>query len=204
MILNEEWLTGGSLGLMDIPDPTLFGLPLSGDRTYYWLCALSCWPACISPSTGSPVALGRALAAIAQDEEAARANGIALARCKSKCFLVAAFTAGVAGGLFAYHALSRARTTSPLPNPSTSSSWSSSAASAACRARWSAHSSSMLMPERSARLRRIADDPVRCRGHPDDWHGDPVSSVFPRWASGRWRLVLLLRSRASEPREANG
>ena len=46
---------------------------------------------------------GRALMAIAQDEEAARASGISVNIYKSKCFLVAAFTAGVAGGLYAYH-----------------------------------------------------------------------------------------------------
>jgi branched-chain amino acid transport system permease protein len=47
---------------------------------------------------------GRALVAMSQDEEAARASGIAIGRYKAKCFLVAAFAAGIAGGLYAYHA----------------------------------------------------------------------------------------------------
>src|SRR5450759_4259297 len=47
---------------------------------------------------------GRALKAISQDEDAARACGISINRYKSKCFLVAAFTAGIAGSLYAHHA----------------------------------------------------------------------------------------------------
>ena len=47
---------------------------------------------------------GRALRAISQDEDAARACGISIIRYKSKCFLVAAFTAGIAGSLYAHHA----------------------------------------------------------------------------------------------------
>ena len=47
---------------------------------------------------------GRALKAISQDEDAARSCGISINRYKSKCFLVAAFTAGIAGSLYAHHA----------------------------------------------------------------------------------------------------
>lgn len=47
---------------------------------------------------------GRALKAISQDEGAARACGISIISYKSKCFLVAAFTAGLAGSLYAHHA----------------------------------------------------------------------------------------------------
>ena len=47
---------------------------------------------------------GRALKAISQDEDAARACGISINLYKSKCFLVAAFTAGIAGSLYAHQA----------------------------------------------------------------------------------------------------
>ncbi len=40
---------------------------------------------------------------MSQDEEAARASGIAISLYKSKCFLVAAIVSGIAGGLYAYH-----------------------------------------------------------------------------------------------------
>ncbi|MEP9380486.1 branched-chain amino acid ABC transporter permease [Aquabacter sp. CN5-332] len=103
VILNEEWLTGGSLGLMDIPQPAIFGFSVAGDRTFYWVCLVILVLVFIAMDRISKSRFGRALSAISQDEEAARANGIRLAWAKSKCFLVAAFTAGVAGGLFAYH-----------------------------------------------------------------------------------------------------
>lgn len=103
VILNEEWLTGGSLGLMDIPEPALFGLHLGAENRFYLLClvVLALVYGGISRLTRSR--FGRALTAIAQDEEAARANGIALAQAKSKCFLIAAFVSGLAGALFAFH-----------------------------------------------------------------------------------------------------
>ncbi len=103
VILNEEWLTGGSMGLMDIPNPTVFGLSLAGDNTFYWICLAILTLVFIAMDRIRKSRFGRALSALAQDEEAARASGIRLAWAKSKCFLVAAFTAGVAGGLFAYH-----------------------------------------------------------------------------------------------------
>jgi branched-chain amino acid transport system permease protein len=40
---------------------------------------------------------------MSQDEEAARASGIAISFYKSKCFLIAAIVSGIAGGLYAYH-----------------------------------------------------------------------------------------------------
>ncbi len=103
VLLNEEWLTGGSLGLMDIPNPTILGFSMAGDRPFYWVCLVILIAVFIAIDRIGQSRFGRALSALAQDEEAARASGIRLARAKSKCFLAAAFTAGVAGGLFAYH-----------------------------------------------------------------------------------------------------
>jgi branched-chain amino acid transport system permease protein len=103
LILNEEWLTGGSLGLMGIPDPEIFGLNLAHDEAFYWLCLVILALVYVSIDRINTSRFGRALAAIAQDEEAARASGIQIALCKSKCFLIAAFTAGLAGTLYAYH-----------------------------------------------------------------------------------------------------
>jgi branched-chain amino acid transport system permease protein len=103
VILNEEWLTGGSMGLMDIPGPGMLDPPVTDDRVYYWLCLAVLALVYLAIERIANSRFGRALTAIGQDEEAARASGIAVSRCKSKCFLVAAFTAGIAGGLFAYH-----------------------------------------------------------------------------------------------------
>ena len=103
VILNEDWLTGGSLGLMGIPEPSILGLHLGTERAFYWVCLVVLVLVYISLDRLMRSRFGRALAAISQDEEAARASGIAISFYKSKCFLVAAFTAGIAGALYAYH-----------------------------------------------------------------------------------------------------
>jgi branched-chain amino acid transport system permease protein len=104
VILNEEWLTGGSLGWMDIPKPTLIGLDVGSEAAFYYVCLVVAAVTYLALERLTDSRFGRALLALSQDEEAARANGIAVGVYKSKCFLVAAFTAGIAGALYAYHA----------------------------------------------------------------------------------------------------
>jgi ABC-type branched-subunit amino acid transport system permease subunit len=104
VMLNEDWLTGGSIGLMDIPRPTLFGFDVGGERPYYYVCVIAAGIVFLSLERLTLSRFGRALLAMSQDEEAARACGIAIGTYKAKCFLVAAFAAGIAGALYAYHA----------------------------------------------------------------------------------------------------
>lgn len=103
VIMNEDWLTGGSIGLMDIPAPTLFGWDLGSERAFYFVCVAVAAIVYLGLDRLVHSRFGRALMAMSQDEEAARASGIAIAWYKSKCFLIAAFTAGIAGALYAYH-----------------------------------------------------------------------------------------------------
>jgi branched-chain amino acid transport system permease protein len=103
VMLNEDWLTGGSIGLMGIPKPYLFGLPVGTERSFYYVCLGVAALVFLALDRLIRSRFGRALVAMSQDEEAARASGIALIRYKSRCFLVAAFTAGIAGALYAYH-----------------------------------------------------------------------------------------------------
>jgi branched-chain amino acid transport system permease protein len=103
VMLNEDWLTGGSIGMMDIPMPTLFGMNAGGEAALYYICLVAAAAVFFALDRIAHSRFGRALVALSQDEEAARASGISVNVCKSKCFLVAAFTAGVAGGLYAYH-----------------------------------------------------------------------------------------------------
>jgi branched-chain amino acid transport system permease protein len=104
VMLNEDWLTGGSIGLMDIPRPTLLGFDVGGERPFYYVCLIVAGIVFLALERLTQSRFGRALVAMSQDEEAARASGIAIGRYKAKCFLVAAFAAGIAGGLYAYHA----------------------------------------------------------------------------------------------------
>jgi branched-chain amino acid transport system permease protein len=103
IMLNEDWLTGGSIGMMDIPAPTLFGLSLGGETRFYYVCLIAAAGAFLALDRITHSRFGRALTAMSQDEEAARASGIAISLYKSKCFLVAAIVSGIAGGLYAYH-----------------------------------------------------------------------------------------------------
>jgi branched-chain amino acid transport system permease protein len=103
VMLNEDWLTGGSIGMMDIPPPTLFSVSLGGETRFYYLCLIAAAGVFLALDRITHSRFGRALTAMSQDEEAARASGIAISLYKSKCFLVAAIVSGIAGGLYAYH-----------------------------------------------------------------------------------------------------
>src|ERR1700761_1513982 len=103
VMLNEDWLTGGSIGMMDIPAPSLFGLSLGGETRFYYVCLIVAAGVFLALDRITHSRFGRALTAMSQDEEAARASGIAISVYKSKCFLIAAIVSGIAGGLYAYH-----------------------------------------------------------------------------------------------------
>ena len=104
VLLNEDWATGGSYGLLNVPAPTIFGYELVTERDMYLFCLLVTALVYLALDRLVNSRFGRALKAISQDEDAARACGISINRYKSKCFLVAAFTAGIAGSLYAHHA----------------------------------------------------------------------------------------------------
>jgi branched-chain amino acid transport system permease protein len=89
--------------MMDIPEPSILGYNLGSEFAFYYVCLGVAGFVYVSIERLTASRFGRALMAMSQDEEAARASGIAVNIYKSKCLLVAAFTAGVAGALYAYH-----------------------------------------------------------------------------------------------------
>jgi branched-chain amino acid transport system permease protein len=101
-IKNEEWLTGGSYGFIGIPRAELFGYVL---RDAKWSYYLNVGIAAIVYFVFARIAgsrFGRAINAIRQDADAARASGIRVTLLKSECFVIAAFVAGLAGSLYAH------------------------------------------------------------------------------------------------------
>jgi branched-chain amino acid transport system permease protein len=104
ILMNEDWATGGTYGLLNVPAPRLFGYEFATERDMYFLCLAVAALTYLGLDRLVHSRFGRALKAISQDEDAARACGISVIRYKSKCFLVAAFTAGIAGSLYAHHA----------------------------------------------------------------------------------------------------
>jgi branched-chain amino acid transport system permease protein len=89
--------------MMDIPAPTLFGVSLGGEIAFYYVSLIAAAAVFLTFDRITHSRFGRALIAMSQDEEAARASGVAIALYKSKCFLIAAIASGIAGGLYAYH-----------------------------------------------------------------------------------------------------
>jgi branched-chain amino acid transport system permease protein len=104
VILNEEWLTGGSFGLLRIPWPSIGPWSLRGEVANYYLCLAVLVLTFIALHRLIPSRFGRALQAIMLDEDAARASGINVTYYKSQAFVVAAVITGFAGSLFAHHA----------------------------------------------------------------------------------------------------
>jgi branched-chain amino acid transport system permease protein len=103
-IKNEEWLTGGSYGFISIPRAELLGYVLRDPMYSYYLnigVAAAVYSV-FARIDGSR--FGRAINAIRQDVDAARASGIRVTLLKSQCFVIAAFVAGLAGSLYAHEA----------------------------------------------------------------------------------------------------
>src|SRR5579872_2172473 len=73
VLLNEDWATGGSYGLMNIPLPRVFGYELSTERDLYFLCLAVLVLVYLALDRLVHSRFGRALKAISQDEDAARA-----------------------------------------------------------------------------------------------------------------------------------
>jgi branched-chain amino acid transport system permease protein len=102
MLKNEEWLTGGSFGFMQIPRASLFGYVLRDSKYSYYLCVGVAAIVYFAFAQLRRSRFGRAINAIRQDEDAARASGIPVTLLKSECFVIAAFVAGIAGSLYAH------------------------------------------------------------------------------------------------------
>jgi branched-chain amino acid transport system permease protein len=102
VILNEEWLTEGPFGMMRIPPFRLGPLVFDSEFRFYYLALAATLATYAAFRRLVHSRFGRALEAIRQSEEAAVTAGIDAARYKAKVFVIAAFTAGVGGGLFSH------------------------------------------------------------------------------------------------------
>lgn len=103
VLLNEEWLTGGSFGFLDIPWPSLGPWDLNTEVSTYYLCLGVLVVTFVALKRLMPSRFGRALQAIMLEEDAARASGVNVTFYKSQAFVVAAVITGFAGSLFAHH-----------------------------------------------------------------------------------------------------
>lgn len=100
LVLNLPFTWFGGAGGLYIESAGLFGLKLDNDRAIYWFSLL----VLIVMSAGAFGIVrsrhGRAFEAVRDDDVAAGMMGIPVAATKARAFLVSAFYAGVAGGLW--------------------------------------------------------------------------------------------------------
>jgi branched-chain amino acid transport system permease protein len=98
---NEEWLTGGVVGILDIKRPSLLGYSLRSPRDFYWfvlaltvLLAGAMWWLIRSP-------WGRAFTALRENPIRAESLGINVTRYTLLAFAIGSAYGGLAGSLYA-------------------------------------------------------------------------------------------------------
>lgn len=100
---NLEGLTGGAQGIYAIPRPVLGGLQFRTREEYYFLVLAVLVGLIFVAVRLMRSHVGRAFIALREDELAARAMGINVTYYRVASFVLSAFFAGLAGGLYAHY-----------------------------------------------------------------------------------------------------
>jgi branched-chain amino acid transport system permease protein len=103
-LVLQNWMsfTNGPLGIMDIPEPKIFGWQVDSRVDYYYLILALVLITLASMQRLISCRFGRALKSIREDELAAEATGVHTTRYKVQAFVLAAFFAGLAGSYYAH------------------------------------------------------------------------------------------------------
>ena len=99
--IEWEWLTGSWVGISDVPQPTLFGLPLNYKAYFYFIGASAVITFLVSINIMNS-RFGRAMLASGQSEIAARSLGINVTMIRTLAFVISAMTAGAAGVFYVF------------------------------------------------------------------------------------------------------
>ena len=126
VIVNEEWLTNGSLGITNIPRP-FDGLVQGREADLVFMVVV--WVSSCSQSMSSATRLydspwGRTLRAIRDNEDSARAVGKDVEWFRLQTFVIGAALMGIAGGSAPIYF--KFLSPEPPPNLCSSPSWSGS------------------------------------------------------------------------------
>ena len=103
ILVQWDAVTGGPSGLSGVPPLALFGLSFNSDVKFHylvWTFAIVALTLCLNLVRSG---VGRGLAALAEDEVAASALGVDVARAKVGVFVLSAVFASVAGSLYAHY-----------------------------------------------------------------------------------------------------
>jgi len=103
-LVLQNWMsfTNGPLGIMDIPQPSIFGYMIESRIQYYYLIFFLVLLTIGSMHRLITCRFGRALVGIRENELAAEAMGVHTTRYKIQAFVLAAFYAGIAGSYYAH------------------------------------------------------------------------------------------------------
>ena len=104
LYLVRNWgpVTGG-VGAISVDRPSLVGLSLNGDFTWYWVIAAFAVLAVVTARNLLRTSVGRALMAIRDHDIAAEAIGVPIGRYKILAFAISSGYAALAGALIAQY-----------------------------------------------------------------------------------------------------
>lgn len=102
VFLNWDSLTGGAVGIPNVPPITLFGYPLYTNKDYYYVALVLLAISVFILTRIIESDIGRAFKAIREDEVAARAVGINTSYYKLLAFGLGAAFSGAAGSVVAH------------------------------------------------------------------------------------------------------
>ena len=104
LALNLTDVTGGAMGIKNIPIPTIGGLSFSNARTYYYIFLAIAVLFLFSTRRVIHSRVGRAWMSIREDQLAARSLGVGTPHYKALNFMYGAFWAGIVGAAYAPYA----------------------------------------------------------------------------------------------------
>jgi branched-chain amino acid transport system permease protein len=102
ILLNQQKLTGGALGIPKIQMPVFFGIPLDTVETYSYLLFAFVVVGFLVPQQIVANRVGRSFRAIRDDPLTAQAMGVPIGNYKILAFFISALFAGAAGALYAH------------------------------------------------------------------------------------------------------
>ncbi len=104
VLVVSDWLAayiGGAQGILEIPNPSLFGFEFSTPEHFYYIILLACILALFVSVRLNNSRTGRQWMALREDEDVAAAMGIDTTLTKLLAFTLSAAAGGLAGAIFA-------------------------------------------------------------------------------------------------------
>lgn len=101
VVNNVDWLTGGPKGIARLDKASIFGVEIARPVEIYWLLIVTVFLAGLFVWRLERSILGKAWAAIREDQDAARGIGINTTNAKLAAFATSATIGAIAGTIFA-------------------------------------------------------------------------------------------------------